>query len=166
MAETERTGLLRRILGGQQGRTEPGLGGYGYNDASGNRVGALRDMLDGGGVGQSGPTFQGGPLSGLLNAIRVRPMGYEERLGSVHPQVRPQMSSPAAAAYSAPAAYTPPAAPAYTMHSAMGTPFQRQPVVTPPVYSYPLDDPFGDMMMRLHQQGIPQPSAYTGYGPR
>ena len=221
MAETERTGLLRRILGGQQDRTDPGVGGYGYNDASSNRVGALRDMfdgggrgqsgprfegggmlsaaanafarpsgsrdrgepdmrtglggfardmVDGGGFGQSGPTFQGGLYGGLLGTILnqagVRPMGYQERLGSVSPQMRaPMPTSPAAAAYAAPA-YTPPAAPAYTMPSNIGTPFQRQPVVTPPVYSYPLDDPFGDMMMRLQQQGIPQPSAYNGYGPR
>ena len=209
MAETERTGLLRRILGGQQGRTEPGLGGYGYNDASGNRVGALRDMFDGGGRGQSGPrfegggvfsaagnafmrpagsrergdpdmrtglggfardmvdgggfgqtgpTFQGGMYGGLLGAILnragVRPMGYQERLGAVRPQMRaPTVSAPAVAAYSAPANPAP-------------VPFQRQPVVTPPVYSYPLDDEFGDMMVRLHTQGIPQPSAYTNYGPR
>ena len=220
MAETERTGLLRRILGGQSERTGPGLGGYGYNNAEGNRVGALRDMfdgggrgqsgprfegggmfsaagnafmrpsgsrdrgepdmrtgvggfardmIDGGGFGQSGPTFQGGMYGGLLgsilNSAGVRPMGYQERLGSVRPQMRPPMpTSPAAAAYTAPA--QPTGMPAYTMPSAMEAPFQRQPVVTPPVYSYPLDDPFGSMMIRMHQQGIPQPSAYTGYGPR
>tara|TARA_R110001632_G_scaffold30962_5_gene81005 strand:- start:239 stop:1015 length:777 start_codon:yes stop_codon:yes gene_type:complete len=162
MAETERTGLLRRILGGQSERTEPGLGGYGYNNAEGNRVGALRDMfdgggrgqsgarfegggmfsaaanavarpsgsrdrgepdmrtgvggfardmIDGGGFGQSGPTFQGGMYGGLLGSILnragVRPMGYQERLGSVRPQMRPPMpTSPAAAAYTAPAQST------------------------------------------------------------
>lgn len=181
MAETERTGLLRRILGGQSERTGPGLGGYGYNNAEGNRVGALRDMfdgggrgqsgprfegggifsaaanavarpsgsrdrgepdmrtgvggfardmIDGGGFGQSGPTFQGGMYGGLLGSILnragVRPMGYQERLGSVRPQMRPSMpTSPAAAAYTAPAAYTPPAvpdAPMYNMPGAMGMP--------------------------------------------
>ena len=35
---------------------------YGYNDAEGNRVSALRDMFNGGGPGQSGPTFQGGGI--------------------------------------------------------------------------------------------------------
>jgi len=172
MAETERTGLLRRILGGQSERTGPGLGGYGYNNAEGNRVGALRDMfdgggrgqsgprfegggmfsaaanavarpsgsrdrgepdmrtgvggfardmVDGGGFGQSGPTFQGGMYGGLLGSILnragARPMGYQERLGSVSPQMRPPMpTSPAAAAYTAPAQ---PAAP-------MGMPAQTQ----------------------------------------
>lgn len=42
-----------------------GLGGYG----------GLRDMVDGGGPGASGPDFQGGPLSGTLNRIGVNPMG-------------------------------------------------------------------------------------------
>jgi hypothetical protein len=215
MAETERTGLLRRILGGQSERTGPGLGGYGYNNAEGNRVGALRDMFDGGGrgqsgprfegggifsaaanavarpsgsrdrgepdmrtgiggfardmfdgggFGQSGPTFQGGMYGGLLGSILnragVRPMGYQERLGSVAPPMRPPMSvRMSAPAYTAPPA--PMGMPAYTMPSAMEVPFQRQPVVTPPVYTYPLDGPFSDTMVRLHQQGIP-----TGYGPR
>ena len=35
---------------------------YGYNDAEGNRVSALRDMFNGGGPGQSGSTFQGGGI--------------------------------------------------------------------------------------------------------
>ena len=128
-------------------------------------------MIDGGGFGQSGPTFQGGMYGGLLGSILnragVRPMGYQERLGSVTPQMRPSMpTSPAAAAYTAPAA--PAGMPAYTMPGAMGMPFQRQPVVTPPVYSYPLDDPFGSMMARLQLQGIPQQGipAPTGYGAR
>jgi hypothetical protein len=43
---------------------------YGYNDAEGNRVSALRDMFNGGGPGQSGPTFQGGGIiSSLGNAM-------------------------------------------------------------------------------------------------
>ena len=43
---------------------------YGYNDAEGNRMSALRDMFDGGGPGRSGPTFQGGGIiSSLGNAM-------------------------------------------------------------------------------------------------
>ena len=34
----------------------------------------LRDMFDGGGAGTSGPTFQGGPLSGALNTVGLKPM--------------------------------------------------------------------------------------------
>ena len=40
----------------------------------------LLDMLDGGGAGRSGETFEGGPLSGFLNALGVRPQGYQERM--------------------------------------------------------------------------------------
>lgn len=39
---------------------------YGYTTEGGERVSALRDMFNGGGPGQSGPTFQGG---GILSAI-------------------------------------------------------------------------------------------------
>lgn len=43
---------------------------FGYSDAEGNRVSALRDMFDGGGRGRSGPTFQGGGvISDLGNAM-------------------------------------------------------------------------------------------------
>lgn len=36
---------------------------------------SFRDMIDGGGAGQSGSTFQGGPLSGTLNNAGVKPRG-------------------------------------------------------------------------------------------
>ena len=78
-------------------------------------------------------------------------MGYQERLGSVRPQMRPPM--PTLPAYMQPPAPAP-AAP-------VGMPFQAQPVVTPPVYSYPIGDEFSEMMARLQLQGIP-----TGYGAR
>jgi len=43
---------------------------YGYNDAEGNRVSALRDRFNGGGPGQSGSTFQGGGvISDIGNAM-------------------------------------------------------------------------------------------------
>jgi hypothetical protein len=35
----------------------------------------IGDMFNGGGPGASGPDFQGGPLSGLLNGIGVNPIG-------------------------------------------------------------------------------------------
>jgi hypothetical protein len=63
-----------------QERNGGGFMGYGYGEGE-DRVSALRDMLDGGGRGQYGDTFQGGPLSGLLNAIGVRPLGYNDRMG-------------------------------------------------------------------------------------
>lgn len=41
----------------------------------------LADMFDGGGAGAVGDTFQGGPFSGLLNNLGIRPMGYRQRQG-------------------------------------------------------------------------------------
>jgi hypothetical protein len=53
---------------------------WGYTDAEGNKVSAFRDMFDGGGAGRYGDTFEGGPVSGLLNNLGVRPHGYRDRL--------------------------------------------------------------------------------------
>lgn len=55
----------------------------------------LMDMIDGGGMGRSGQTFEGGPLSGFLNQLGIRPRGYEDRLAAARPMPRPMMSSPA-----------------------------------------------------------------------
>ena len=49
----------------------------------------LLDMIDGGGMGQSGSKFEGGPISGFLNALGVRPHGYMDRLSAVRPEMRP-----------------------------------------------------------------------------
>lgn len=49
----------------------------------------LRDMFDGGGAGQAGQTFEGGPLSGVLNALGVRPQGYQDRMAAAKPVARP-----------------------------------------------------------------------------
>ena len=59
---------------------------YGYNDAEGNRVSALRDMFNGGGPGQSGPTFQGGGIiSDIGNAMGGPSMfGFNEGGGDTN----------------------------------------------------------------------------------
>ena len=41
----------------------------------------FRDMFDGGGAGATGDRFEDGPLSGLLNALGIRPAGYGNRAG-------------------------------------------------------------------------------------
>lgn len=73
-------GLLDLALGGtkddQGNRTK-----WGYGEGE-NRVSAFRDMFDGGGAGRSGDRFQGGPLSGALNTIGIRPAGYRDRLAA------------------------------------------------------------------------------------
>lgn len=40
----------------------------------------LMDMIDGGGMGRAGSEFEGGPFSGLLNALGIRPQGYADRM--------------------------------------------------------------------------------------
>lgn len=54
-----------------------------------DRYKGLFDMLDGGGAGRAGQEFEGGPLSGLMNALGIRPMGYRDRLAEARPQPRP-----------------------------------------------------------------------------
>ena len=119
--------FMDRFDGGGKGQSGPRFEGGGILSAAANAVarpagsrergdpdmrtgigGFARDMIDGGGFGNgSGPTFQGGPLGGLLGALLnsggVRPMGYQERLGAVRPQMRPTRPAPA---------YTPPTQPA------------------------------------------------------
>jgi hypothetical protein len=69
----------------------------------------LLDMLNGGGPGQAGPEFMGGPLSGLLNALGIRPMGAGRAMEeSPSPMPRPM---PMPAQMPAPA-LTPPVMPA------------------------------------------------------
>ncbi len=93
MAETEQTGLLRSILAGQEGRTEPGMTGYGYTDASGNRVSALRDMFDGGGAMARGGRFEGGGLlsmiGNLANSVLGRDMGKRSAYFAKKPMRKP-----------------------------------------------------------------------------
>ena len=71
----------------------------------------LLDMLDGGGAGRSGETFEGGPLSGFLNALGVRPQGYQERMEQERMMPRPMMggssSAPMAPAPMPPDPYAP-----------------------------------------------------------
>lgn len=59
------------------------------------RYQGLLDMINGGGAGQAGPTFQGGALSDLLNSLGIRPMGYRDRQAEQAPpqMLQPRMSS-------------------------------------------------------------------------
>ena len=63
----------------------------------------FQDMFDGGGAGQSGPTFEGGPLSDALNALGVRPHGYRRREAAAdRGGVNPTRSVPVTGASPAP----------------------------------------------------------------
>lgn len=57
----------------------------------------FRDMFDGGGAGKSGQTFQGGPFSGLLNALGVRPMGFNDRQAEAQSRPTGLLGNPPAA---------------------------------------------------------------------
>ena len=52
------------------------------------------DAFDGGGAGQSGDTFSGGPLSELLNALGIRPHGFGQRQMGERPMPNPAYSAP------------------------------------------------------------------------
>ena len=90
-------GYTERMAAAPGPQGQRGFNGYGYTDPkTGQWVSAGRDMIDGGGPGRSGDTFQGGIFSGLLNTLGVRPAGYRQRLEdnlapqtSLRPQMRP-----------------------------------------------------------------------------
>jgi len=82
-----------------------GFAGYGYETAGGDRVTALRDMIDGGGKGRSGGEFEGGGILSLIANMVASPYGSERERSfgmvpaSASPRapqatVRPQMRSP------------------------------------------------------------------------
>lgn len=54
-----------------------GFAGYGYVNPQGDRVTALRDMIDGGGKGQSGDTFEGGGILSLIANMVATPYGSQ-----------------------------------------------------------------------------------------
>jgi len=56
--------------------------GYGYENAAGDRISALIDMINGGGPGRSGGTFEGGGILSLLANAVAKPYGsVRERPG-------------------------------------------------------------------------------------
>ena len=101
----------------------------------------LLDMLDGGGPGKSGDRFEGGPLSGFMNALGVRPMGYLDRMEQLpRPMPRPAM---------------PPAA------SPMAPPPPVTATALPPPGAMPNEE-----LIRMILQALQAPPSGTGYGPR
>jgi hypothetical protein len=68
------------------------------------RYQGLLDLINGGGAGQAGQTFEGGALSGLLNSLGIRPMGYRDRLAEARPAPNPMMMEPTVSTMGAPPA--------------------------------------------------------------
>jgi hypothetical protein len=71
--------------------------------------GSFRDMVDGGGPKATGPDFEGGPFSDILNRLGVEPLGSQ---GKPMQQMAPAQPQPAQAATQSPQVaargYTPP----------------------------------------------------------
>lgn len=114
----------------------------------GNYTGLL-DMINGGGAGAAGQTFQGSPISGLLNTMGVKPYGYADRVRQAQQMVQPVAPRPMAQPM--------PAAPA---PAPMGAPVQ-------PVTTSSLDE-IDQLIIDMIKAGIlPNPvSSNIGYGPR
>jgi len=125
-------------------------------------MGFARDMVDGGGFNTSGNRFEGGNMygrlaGGLMNRAGIRPLGYAERQREALPGVLEAIM----------AGITPPQAPQPTIGQVRPMARPTNAVGGPaPISTYPMTD-FGDMMMRLQQQGL-QPNYMTQpyYGPR
>ena len=64
------------------------------------RYQGLLDMINGGGAGQAGQSFEGGPLSGLLNMLGIRPRGFRDREAE---QAQQMLQPPRASSMGAPA---------------------------------------------------------------
>ena len=97
------------------------------------RFTGLLDLIDGGGAGRAGNEFEGGLLSEVLNALGIRPRGFEERqerMASVTPMPRrPAMPAAPAPAYQpipdGGPMVTPPASPALPPVGALPSPIER-----------------------------------------
>lgn len=159
------------ILSGRQWQSEEGVpedtGRWGYTDASGSRVGMLRDMLDGGGRGRAGQRFEGGLLANIANALGFKPLGYQDRLAAARPMARPTRPQGGGGVAEAPLQYGPQARPVVGPRQeppprpvAMGdwgSPVNMSWVDSsalgyPEVAQYPLTA-FGDVMYNVDQFG-------------
>ena len=113
---------------------------------------SLRDMIDGGGAGRAGQTFEGGALSPLLNSLGVRPMGFMDRQAEARPMARPPMGVPTMST-SGPAPQLP--------MPAMPQPGQITQSTLPPMGQMPNDE-----LIRMLLQALQSAPSATGYGPR
>ena len=111
------------------------------------RYQGLLDMINGGGAGRAGDTFEGGPLSGLLNMLGIKPRGFYDRQEDQQTAPIPMMPMP------------PPVAP----------PMPPNPYAPGAITTTTLP-PVGQMsdeaLIRLIRQAMEQAPSATGYGPR
>lgn len=139
-ARPVRSGLFGGGGGGLLGRL---FGGGGQRGGIFNLTGP-RDFFDGGGLGASGPQFQGGNYSGLLNAIGVSPLGQGLRAQmAASPAMAPQGTRP-----------LPPGVAPQTQQPAALRPVQT-PTMTPGSASQPAT------RLPINMQGMVQGSGQT-----
>jgi hypothetical protein len=117
------------------------------------RYQGLLDMLNGGGAGQAGQTFEGGGLSGLLNSLGIRPMGYQDRLAEARPEPNPMMMEPKASSMGAP-----PVQPPVSQYA----PGAITQTTLPPMFGQMSTDQILALIMQLQTA----PPSAQGYGPR
>jgi len=91
-ARYERTSAEDRAKANSDGR-------FGYFDEVNKRyVPAFIDAMDGGGRDNRGDTFQGGPLSEILNSIGIKPYGSQRERMFVSPNTSPIVQAVSGAA--------------------------------------------------------------------
>ena len=115
------------------------------------RYQGLLDMINGGGAGQAGETFQGGALSDLLNSLGIRPMGYRDRQAE---QAPPEMLQPRISSMGAPAPMMPPQPSPYAPGAITQT--------TLP----PMGQMSDEQLMQMIRNALSAPPTSLGYGPR
>jgi hypothetical protein len=107
----------------------------------------LLDMINGGGAGAAGQSFQGNPISGLLNYMGVKPYGYQDRIRQAQQSMQPVMPAPVRA-------------PQPVQAAPMGAP-------VPPVAASNLGDIEGIIAEMIKLGILPAPmTSNIGYGPR
>lgn len=117
------------------------------------RYSGLLDMINGGGAGQAGETFQGGALSELLNSLGIRPMGYRDRQA----EQPPQMLQPRVSSMGAPAPMMPP-----QPQPSPYAPGAITQTTLPPMIGQLSTDQLRALIMQLQNA----PPTSLGYGPR
>jgi hypothetical protein len=83
-------------IGNDGNRVRTGFGGYGYEDPLTKQwVPFGVDAINGGGAGMAGNRFKGPfAITGLLNMLGVRPMGYADRVAAASQAQAPQAQAP------------------------------------------------------------------------
>ena len=116
------------------------------------RYRGLLDMINGGGAGRAGQTFEGGGLSGLLNSLGIRPMGYRDRLADARPAPNPMLMTPSVSTMG-----MPPVQPLASQYA----PGAITQTTLPPMGAMSQDE-----LLAMIMRALNAPPSAQGYGPR